>query len=177
MIRFSFPIFLIACLPLASCSDQPRTSVPEATNEIAKPPARTAEAAASTTDCGEAGAALVELEEAYARALIAKDRAFLENYYAANFRGGNWMGFWTKSTMIKAVIDERYQIRKMELSDLDVRAVGQAGIVQGVSIEVTSVNGRDTSGRWTFTDIFECQNGQWRAVASHTAELDPTKTS
>lgn len=61
----------------------------------------------------------------------------------------------------------------MKLSDMRVRVVGTIGIVQGVSDEVTAVNGRDTSGKWTFTDVFEQRGTQWVAVASHTAEVRP----
>jgi hypothetical protein len=116
---------------------------------------------------------LIRLEHAYPKALIGKDKAFLEAYYAPDFRGGNWMGFWTKSTMLKAVLDDRYSVRSMDLSNLDVRIQGTIGIVQGVSTEETRVNGKDTSGRWSFTDVFEFRNGRWVAVASHTSELKP----
>jgi hypothetical protein len=116
---------------------------------------------------------LIRLEQAYSKALITKDRAFLEGYYAPDFRGGNWMGFWTKSTMLKAVLDDRYSVRSMDLGNLRVRIVGSIGIVQGVSTEVTRVNGKDTSGRWSFTDIFELRGERWVAIASHTSELKP----
>ncbi|HZH10608.1 MAG TPA: nuclear transport factor 2 family protein, partial [Microvirga sp.] len=116
---------------------------------------------------------LIGLEQAYSKALINKDRAFLESYYAPDFRGGNWMGFWTKSTMLKAVLDDRYSVQSMDLSNLQVRAVGTIGIVQGVSTEVTRVNGKDTSGRWSFTDVFEWRDGRWVTIASHTSELKP----
>jgi hypothetical protein len=118
---------------------------------------------------------LIRLERAYSKALIAKDRAFLESYYAPEFRGGNWMGFWTKSTMLKAVLNDRYSIRSMDLSNLDVKIAGTIGIVQGVSTEVTRVNGKDTSGRWGFTDIFELRSGRWVVIASQTSELKPSQ--
>jgi hypothetical protein len=83
------------------------------------------------------------------------------------------MGFWTKSTMLKAVLDDRYSVRSMDLSNLTVKIAGNIGIVQGVSTEVTRVNGKDTSGRWSFTDVFEHRGGRWVAIASHTSELKP----
>lgn len=128
---------------------------------------------AATVDTARAWENLIRLEQAYSKALITKDRAFLESYYAPDFRGGNWMGFWTKSTMLKAVLDDRYSVRSMNLSNLQVRIVGTIGIVQGVSTEVTRVNGKDTSGRWSFTDVFELRGDGWVAIASHTSELKP----
>jgi hypothetical protein len=130
---------------------------------------------AATLDPARARAELIRMEQAYSKALISKDRAVLESYYAPDFRGGNWMGFWTKSTMLKAVLDDRYSVRSMDLSNLQVRIAGTIGIVQGVSTEVTRVNGKDTSGRWSFTDVFEFRGDRWVAVASHTSELKPAK--
>jgi hypothetical protein len=129
----------------------------------------------ATVDATQAREQLIRLEQAYSKALIAKDRPFLERYYASDFRGGNWMGFWTKSTMLKAVLDDRYSVRSMDLSNLQVKVVGTIGIVQGVSTEVTRVNGKDTSGRWSFTDVFEFRSSGWVAIASHTSELKPDK--
>lgn len=45
-------------------------------------------------------AELIRLEHDYARALMSKDRAFLMRSYAPDWRGGNWMGFWSKSTIL-----------------------------------------------------------------------------
>ncbi len=119
-------------------------------------------------------AELIRLEHGYARALIAKDRAFLMRFYAPDWRGGNWMGFWSKSTMLKSVLNARYVIKSMNVRDLKVRVMGDVAIVQGVDEEVTTVDGKDTSGKWAFTDIFHRRDGRWVAVASHTSEVKPT---
>jgi Domain of unknown function (DUF4440) len=119
-------------------------------------------------------AELVRLEHDYARALISRDRAYLMRFYAPDWRGGNWMGFWSKSTMLKSVLNARYVIKSMNVRDLKVRVLGDTAIVQGVDEEVTSLDGKDTSGKWAFTDVFARRHGQWVAVASHTSEVKPT---
>lgn len=119
-------------------------------------------------------AELIRLEHDYAKALMTKDRAFLMRFYASDWRGGNWMGFWSKSTMLKSVLNARYVVRSMTIRDLKVRLMGDVAIVQGVDEEVTSVDGKDTSGKWAFTDVFERRDGQWVAVAGHTSEVKPT---
>ncbi|HEX8222278.1 MAG TPA: nuclear transport factor 2 family protein [Allosphingosinicella sp.] len=116
---------------------------------------------------------LIRLEQAYAEALMKKDRAFLMRFYAPDWRGGNWMGFWSKSTMLKSVLDERYLVKSMAVRDLKVRLLGDVAIVQGVDEEVTSMGGRDTSGKWAFTDVFARRGGRWVAIASHTSEVKP----
>ena len=120
-----------------------------------------------------AEAELVKLEQDYAKALIAKDRAFLMAFYAPDWRGGNWLGFCTKSTILKNLLDERYVVRSMILRDMKVRVMGDVAIVQGVDDEVTSMNGRDTSGRWGFTDVFARRGGRWVAIASQTTKIEP----
>jgi hypothetical protein len=158
-------------LLVGGCSGAPEQMAQESQSESA--PSVEKPVSASMVEPAQAREDLIELEHNYSKALIAKERGFLDSYYAPDFRGGNWMGFWTKSTMLKAVLDDRYSVRSMDLSNLDVRILGTIGIVQGVSTEVTRVNGRDTSGRWSFTDVFEWRNGRWVAVASHTSELKP----
>ncbi len=132
---------------------------------------RIAGTASLVPDPVKAQVELLQLERDYADALITKDRAFLMRFYAPDWRGGNWMGFWTKSDMLKAVLDDRYSVKSMDLKDVRVRVLGRIAIVQGHDDEVTTVNGRDTTGRWTFTDVFEHRDGQWVAIASHTAEV------
>lgn len=118
-------------------------------------------------------AELIQLEQDYAKALIAKDRDFLMRFYAPDWRGGNWLGFFTKSTMLKSLLDERYVVRSMRLRDIKVRVLRDVAIVQGVDDEVTSMGGHDTSGRWSFTDIFARRGGRWVAIASHTSKIEP----
>ena len=84
------------------------------------------------------------------------------------------MGFWSKATMLKSVLNARYVVKSMNVRDLKVRVTGDVAVVQGVDEEVTSVDGRDTSGKWAFTDVFARRNGTWVAIASHTSEIKPT---
>jgi hypothetical protein len=159
---------LALLLALAACGE-PRTPH-AAPGGSPTPPAPAAPPAQSVLDRA-AEAKLVALEQAYGRALVAKDRAFLMGFYAADWRGGNWTGFWTKSRMIGSLMDGRSVVKSMTLSNLSARIIGSVGVVQGVDDEVSQVDGRDTTGRWAFTDIFERRQGRWVAVASHTSEM------
>jgi hypothetical protein len=175
-LRFALPVALLlaACdggdPPAARGSGDPPAQTPSAGALPA--PKQPAPSAARNPALDEAE--LIRLEHDYARALMTRDRAFLMRFYAPDWRGGNWMGFWSKSTMIKSVLDARYVIKSMKVRDLKVRLMGDTAIVQGVDEEVTTVDGKDTSGKWAFTDIFARRDGQWVAVASHTSEVKPT---
>jgi ketosteroid isomerase-like protein len=162
----------LGALLLAGCGS---SGEPEAarTEDSAPPPANAA-AAVLTPAAAEDEAALLRLEQDYAKALIARDRAFLMRFYASDWRGGNWLGFWSKATMLQSVLDARYVTKSMTVRDMKVRVIGDVAIVQGVDEEVTSVDGKDTSGKWAFTDIFARRDGRWEAIASHTSEIRPT---
>jgi len=120
-----------------------------------------------------AEAELIKLEQDYARALIAKDMTFLRAFYAPDWRGGNWLGFTSKSALLRKIQDRRYLVRSMKLRDIRVKFAGPVAIVQGVDEEVTSMSGRDTSGIWLFTDVFARRGGRWVAIASQTTKLEP----
>lgn len=120
-----------------------------------------------------AEAELIKLEQDYARALVRKDMKFLRSFYAPDWRGGNWLGFTTKSALLRKIQDKRYVIRSMTLREIRVRFEGPLAIVQGVDEEITSMSGRDTSGLWLFTDVFARRGGRWVAIASHTSKLEP----
>lgn len=117
-------------------------------------------------------AELVRLEQDYARALIAKDVAFLKAYYAPDWRGGDWMGFGSKTNIINMLLDRRYRVTSMKLRDLKVRLVGDIAIVQGTDEEVSAMGVQDTSGVWGFTDIFARRAGRWLCIASQTTKIE-----
>lgn len=171
------PVILLgACDPAGGDpADAPGSSGPAGGGPAAASLPDSKQAAApAARDPARDEAELIRLEHDYARALMRRDRAFLMRFYASDWRGGNWMGFWSKSTMIKSILDARYVVKSMNVRDLKVRVMGDVAIVQGVDEEVTTVDGKDTSGKWAFTDVFARRGGQWVAVASHTSEVKPT---
>jgi hypothetical protein len=46
-----------------------------------------------------------------------------------------------------------------------VRVFGNTAVVTGSDTEKSMENGKDTSGKYVWTDVFVKQNGKWRAVA------------
>ena len=127
---------------------------------------------ASSAPAPSAEAQLIKLEHDYARALISKDMKFLRAYYAPEWRGGDWMGFATKTILLNMVRNERYVVKSMKLRDLRARVYGNIGIVQGIDDEVSFMGKENTSGTWGFTDIFERRNGRWVAIASQTTKIE-----
>jgi hypothetical protein len=44
-------------------------------------------------------------------------------------------------------------------------------VVQGYDDETSSEKGKDTSGTYSWTDVFQKRNGHWVAVASQTTKV------
>jgi hypothetical protein len=127
--------------------------------------------AAAAPPATAAQSELIRLEQDYARALIAKDVGFLKSYYAPDWRGGDWMGFGTKTNIINLLIDRRYRVASMKLRDVQVRLIGDVAIVQGIDEETSAMGDKDTSGIWGFTDIFARRGGRWTCIASQTTQI------
>ena len=174
--RIQRALLLGPVLLLCGCGPEVPGSAGQGSSEPANPVTGPAEASLPErpADPARDESELIRLERDYAKALVQRDREFLMRFYAPDWRGGNWMGFWSKSTMLKSVLNERYVVRSMDVRDLKVRVLGDVAIVQGVDEEVTALGGRDTSGKWAFTDIFARRDGRWVAIASHTSEVRPT---
>jgi ketosteroid isomerase-like protein len=64
--------------------------------------------------------------------------------------------------------DNKYEA--IEVGDMDVLVIGNIGIVQGSDTEKSTSKGKDTSGKYVWTDVFEKKNGKWQAVRSETTK-------
>jgi hypothetical protein len=132
-------------------------------------------ALASNAPCAAAPAPeaeLIQREQDYARALINRDLAFLRDYYAPDWRGGDWKGVASKTNILNMVKASRYVIRSMKLHDLNLRIFGDIAIVQGMDEEVSSFAGKDVSGNWGWTDVFQRRAGRWVCIASQTTKIE-----
>jgi len=55
--------------------------------------------------------------------------------------------------------------------DVHVRLMHGIGIVQGMDDEKSTFKGKDTSGTYTWMDVFEMRDGKWQAVASQVTKV------
>ena len=54
---------------------------------------------------------------------------------------------------------------------MKVRIFGNTAVVTGSDVEKSKEHGKDSSGKYIWTDVFVKQNGKWRAVASQSAKV------
>ena len=50
---------------------------------------------------------------------------------------------------------------------MKVVTLGETGVVHGLWIEQSTLNGKDTSGTYRYTDNFAQREGRWQRVARH----------
>ena len=51
--------------------------------------------------------------------------------------------------------------------EMKVLVLGETGIVHGLWMEKSTLNGKDMSGTYRYTDIFAKRGGRWQCVAGH----------
>lgn len=111
---------------------------------------------------------LIDMEAAWAKALVAHDEAALKRIVAADWHGQNQTGKWYgRDEMLKSVTSGEDKYSAMTNHDLHVRMVGaDLGFVQGMDTETSTHNGKSTSGNYGWTDIYQKRDGHWVAIAS-----------
>ncbi len=95
----------------------------------------------------------------------------------AEILADEWMGIGPDgktSDKAKALADLKApgnSIESVEMGPLQVRIFGNTAVVTGSDTEKSMDNGKDSSGRYIWTDVFVKQQGKWRAVASHDSKM------
>jgi uncharacterized protein (TIGR02246 family) len=120
---------------------------------------------------------LVNMEEAWSKALVANDSAALNRIIAPDWHGQNQEGgYYDRASMLKSFADGTDRITAMANHDVHVRFVGaDLAIVQGKDTETSTHKGKPSSGVYSWTDIFQKRNGRWVAIASQNTPVAPQK--
>jgi len=121
---------------------------------------------------GGAGQKLVDLEAAWSKAFTGKDTAFISNVLASDWSGqddsGKPLG---KADLVDAVKTGKMTMTAMTNHDVHARVIGNIAVVQGMDDETSSMNGKDTSGTYSWTDVFENRGVHWQAIASQVTKV------
>jgi hypothetical protein len=88
-----------------------------------------------------------------------------------------WAGIGTdgkSTTKAEAVAHLKmtgYSLESIEMGPMRVRIFGNMAVVTGTDTEKSSEAGKDTSGKYVWTDVFIKRDGKWKAVASQDTKL------
>jgi len=110
--------------------------------------------------------ALMQMERDWTEANLKKDVATLDKIIADDYVVNGPAGVSTKVQLLADIKSGDYKFDSMTMGDMKVRVFGETAIVTGSDDEKSSYKGKDTSGHYTWTDVFVKRQGRWQAVAT-----------
>jgi ketosteroid isomerase-like protein len=75
----------------------------------------------------------------------------------------------TKQSYLEAVKSGKLALQSFEFGPMNVKVLGNVAVVQGSDTEKSMSNGKDSSGKYAWMDVFVKRDGKWVAVRSQTA--------
>ena len=163
----SIALLVVTALSLSSCAPTEPTATSSATTA--------ATAAASPAENVEQ--VLIKLEREWAEALVKADGAALDRIQADDWVMTSWDGqTQTKAQSIEEIKSGVYQAASVNLDNLKVRTFGDVAVVTLGQTEKSKYKGKESSGRYLYTDVWVKRNGKWQVVATHGTKVEQPKS-
>jgi uncharacterized protein (TIGR02246 family) len=113
---------------------------------------------------------IMQLERDWADAMKAGDADKVSAIMADDWTAIGYDGSKaTKKSLLADVKAGKDKVESIEIGPMDVKVLGSVAVVQGSDTEKSVSNGKDSSGKWVWTDVFVKRDGKWLAVRSHNA--------
>jgi ketosteroid isomerase-like protein len=94
------------------------------------------------------------------------DRIIADEWVGVDHEGKSF----TKAKVMADLKSGAATQQSVELGEMKVRVIGNTAFVAGSDTEKSTYKGKDTSGKYYWTDVFMLRNGRWQAVASQSAK-------
>ena len=115
---------------------------------------------------------LLQMERDWNQATLTKDSKTLNRIIAEDWTGIDFKGVTTtKSESIAELKAGESKNQSVELGDMTVRVYGNSAVVVGSDTEKSRYQGKDSSGKYAWMDVFVKRNGRWQAVASESTKI------
>lgn len=136
-----------------------------AASAIASAPAAAAEDLTAT---------FTAIEQKWVDAIVKRDAATLSSILADEWHVQEPSGKRVdKATSLAHLKDTSDVLTKATIHDVHVMQLSPTiAVVQGKEDDVSSLNGKDTSGPGSFTDVFVKRGGKWVAVATQYTKIE-----
>jgi len=115
---------------------------------------------------------LKQIENDWVVAVKARGAAKLDDILADSWVAIEWDS--KSTTKAKALADLKKpdnSLDAIEMGPMTARIFGNTTVVTGSDTEKNTEDGKDTSGKYVWTDVFIMQNGKRKAVASQSAKV------
>jgi ketosteroid isomerase-like protein len=124
-----------------------------------------------------ADAELKTIEQQWLDAYMKSDPSFIKNIEADDYSiiepDGNVS---TKAQDVKSVTDKTFVLKSATMSDYKCRMLGENTAVVTAMLTMSGTDdGKEFSGDFRGTDVFEKKNGKWMAVASQLTKVESEK--
>jgi ketosteroid isomerase-like protein len=117
-------------------------------------------------DTAKAEKELLQIERDWTQASLKGDATALGKILGDDWVGQGPAGTMTKTQVLAELKSGDNKTESITLGDMKVRVYGDTAVVTGSDDEKSSYKGKDTSGHYTWTDVFVKRKGHWEAVAS-----------
>ncbi|MGZ3375724.1 MAG: nuclear transport factor 2 family protein [Phenylobacterium sp.] len=119
---------------------------------------------------------LINIEAQWSKAGVDHDIAAVDRIVAADWTGQDKSGKVThKADILADMKSGKAKSTAVTNRDLSVRILGDVAVVQGSDDEKSMYDGVDTSGAYTWTDVFQKRGGHWVVFASQVTPVSPKK--
>ena len=120
---------------------------------------------------------LKAIEQQWLDAYMKNDASFIKNLEAEDYSviepDGNVS---TKAQDVKAVTDKTFVLKSATMSDYKCRMIGENVAVVTAMLKMSGTDdGKDFSGDYRGTDVFEKKSGKWMAVSSQLTRVESEK--
>jgi len=114
--------------------------------------------------------AVKQLEHDWVDAAKARDTDKLGQILADDWASIGYDGSkQTKQSYMADWKSGKSKLESFEFGPMDVKVMGNVAVIQGSDTEKSTTNGKDTSGKFAWMDVFTRRDGKWVAVRSQNA--------
>ena len=139
---------------------------------LAQAQTKAADAKKTAPSANAASDELKQIENDWVDASKTKNAEKLADILADNWVALGWDGQRTdKAKALAEMKTPGNSLDNIEMGPMTVRIFGNTAVVTGSDTEKSMENGKDTSGKYVWTDVFVKQNGKWKAVASQSTKV------
>jgi ketosteroid isomerase-like protein len=128
-------------------------------------------ASSAVADTASVQKEITSIETATAKAQVDKDIATLSGIIADDWVAQSEGGKTTKASYLADIKSGKIASTSVKLHDVNIRVFGNIAVAQGEDTEKSTYAGKDVSGVYSWTDVFENRNGKWQLVVSQGSKL------
>ena len=117
-------------------------------------------------------AALRQIEQDWVNAEVKADTAAMDRILAADFVFTDYVGqMSTKAQYLAELKSGATKAESSTINEMKPRIFGDVAIVHGMGTWRGTWKGKDASGQYRWTGVYQRRGGRWQAVATHVSKV------